>query len=108
MSTAASHATPGDGRTIKAYELQQVERANATGLKPVVFVHGLWLLPSSWDRWAAMFEKAGYTALTPGWPDDPETVAEANSNPETFAHKTVGQVADHYDLIIRGLNKKPA
>jgi non-heme chloroperoxidase len=42
-----------------------------------VFVHGLWLLPSGWDRWAALFEEHGYTALTPGWPDDPDTVEEA-------------------------------
>ena len=63
----------------------QVERANATGLTPVVFIHGLWLLPSSWDRWAAVFEEAGYTALTPGWPDDPETVGEAKAHPEVFA-----------------------
>ncbi len=94
--------------TIIAHEGQQVERANATELQPVVFVHGLWLLPSSWDRWAAVFEEAGYTTLTPGWPDDPETVREANANPEVFAHKTVGQVADHFDEVIRGLKKKPA
>ena len=55
--------------------------------------------------WATVFEEAGFTALTPGWPDDPETVEEANAHPEVFAHKTVGQVADHYDEIIRGLNK---
>jgi len=94
--------------TIIAHEGRQVERANATGLQPVVFVHGLWLLPSSWDRWAAVFEEAGYATLTPGWPDDPETVGEANANPEVFAHKTVGQVADHFDEVIRGLKKKPA
>jgi len=93
--------------TITEHEMEQVERANATGLQPVVFVHGLWLLPSSWDRWAALFEGAGYTALQPGWPDDPDTVAEANAKPEVFAHKTVGQVADHFEVIIRGLNKKP-
>ena len=75
---------------------EQIDRANATGLTPVVFIHGLWLLPSSWDRWAAVFDDAGYTALTPGWPDDPETVEEANAHPEVFANKTVGQVADHY------------
>ncbi len=86
----------------------QIERANATGLTPVVFVHGLWLLPSSWDRWAAVFEEAGYTALTPGWPDDPETVEEANAHPEVFAHKSVGQVANHYADVIGQLKKKPA
>jgi len=86
----------------------QIDKANATGLTPVVFIHGLWLLPSSWDRWATVFEEAGYTALTPGWPDDPETVEEANAHPEVFAHKSVGQVADHYAEVIGKLEKKPA
>jgi pimeloyl-ACP methyl ester carboxylesterase len=103
MTTTKARAT-----TITEHEMEQVERANATGLQPIVFVHGLWLLPSSWDRWATLVEEAGYTALQPGWPDDPDTVEEANAKPEVFAHKTVGQVADHYDVIIRGLNKKPA
>src|SRR3954462_4028616 len=94
--------------TITEHEAQQVSRANETGLQPVVFIHGLWLLPSSWDRWATLFEEAGYTALTPGWPDDPETVEEANAHPEVFAKKTVGQVADHFQEVIGGLKKKPA
>src|ERR1700744_522958 len=94
--------------TITEHEAEQVQKANATGLQPVVFVHGLWLLPSSWDRWASVFEEAGFTALTPGWPDDPETVADANAHPEAFAHKTVGQVADHFAAIIGGLSRKPA
>ena len=37
---------------ITGHEEAQIERANASGKTPVVFVHGLWLLPSSWDRWA--------------------------------------------------------
>ena len=94
--------------TITEHESRQVERANATGKQPVVFVHGLWLLPSSWDRWARAFERAGYTALTPGWPDDPETVEEAREHPEVFAGKTVGQVADHFQEIIEQLAIKPA
>ena len=94
--------------TVTEHEKQEVARANATGKQPVVFVHGLWLLPSSWDRWAKLFEDAGYVALTPGWPDDPETVADANAHPEVMAHKTVGQVADHFGEIIAGLKKKPA
>ncbi len=86
----------------------QVERANTTGLTPVVFIHGLWLLPHSWDRWATVFEQAGYAPVQPGWPDDPETVEEANAHPEVFAHKTVGQVADHCAEVIGRLRAKPA
>ncbi len=95
-------------QSVPASESEQVQRANESGLQPVVFIHGLWLLPSSWDRWAAIFEEAGYTALSPGWPDDPATVEEANANPEVFAHKTVGQVADHFADVIGRLDKKPA
>src|SRR5713101_3919299 len=87
---------------------EQIEHANSTGLTPVVFIHGLWLLPTSWDRWAAVFEAAGYTAVTPGWPDDPNTVEEAKAHPEVFAHKTIGQVADHFADVIGKLDKKPA
>jgi non-heme chloroperoxidase len=83
-----------DATTITEHETQQMERANAAGLTPVVFIHGLWLLPSSWDRWSTLFEDAGYITVTPGWPDDPETVAEASAHPEVFTHKSVGQVAD--------------
>ncbi len=100
-------SSPSSMTTITEHEAQEVERANTTQKQPVVFVHGLWLLPSSWDRWAALFETAGYTALTPGWPDDPDTVAEANAHPEVMANKSVGQVADHFEQIIRGLTKKP-
>jgi non-heme chloroperoxidase len=94
--------------TITQRELRQVGPANASGRTPVVFIHGLWLLPSSWDRWAAHFEEAGYAALTPGWPDEPETVADARAHPEVFARKTVKQVADHFEEVISRLDKKPA
>ena len=86
----------------------QIRGANASGRTPVVFIHGLWLLSQSWDRWAAVFEQAGYAPVQPGWPDDPDTVAEANAHPEVFARKTVGQVADHCAKVIGQLNKKPA
>ena len=89
-------------------ETRQVEQANASSRTPVVFIHGLWVLPSSWDRWAELFEDAGYAAVTPSWPDDPETVAEARANPEVLARKTIGQVADHTAAVIGRLEKKPA
>jgi pimeloyl-ACP methyl ester carboxylesterase len=103
MSTEEQTAT-----SIAPVDKDQIDRANATGLQPVLFVHGLWLLSSSWDRWAAVFEDAGYTALTPSWPDDPETVDEANAKPEVFAKKSIKQVADHFEEVVQALEKKPA
>ncbi len=94
--------------SITEYEAAEVEKANASGNTPVVFIHGLWLLPSSWDRWAEVFEEAGYAPLTPTWPDDPRTVEEARANPEVFAKKTLGMIADHTEEVIAGLDKKPA
>jgi pimeloyl-ACP methyl ester carboxylesterase len=92
---------------VAEHELAQIARANASTSTPVVFVHGLWLLPSSWERWAAFFEEAGYVAVMPGWPDDPETVAEAKAHPEVFAGKGIGEIADHHEWVIRRLDRKP-
>lgn len=89
-------------------ETRQIELANASGRPAVVFIHGLWLLPSSWDRWVTVFEDAGYAGLTVSWPDDPETVQDARANPAVFAGKTVGQVADHVAEVIAKLTAKPA
>ena len=94
--------------TVTQRERHQVDQANASGRVPVVFIHGLWLLPSSWDRWAAEFDEAGFASVTVSWPDDPETVEEARANPEGFANKTVGQVADHVGDVIGKLTRKPA
>jgi pimeloyl-ACP methyl ester carboxylesterase len=94
--------------TIADEEQVLIDEANGSGKTPVVFIHGLWLLPSSWDRWAAVFADAGYAPLAPGWPDDPQTVEEAKAHPEVFAKKSIGDVADHYAAVIGALKKKPA
>src|SRR3954468_2366544 len=104
MGTASSTGS----LTITERERRQVERANQSGKAPVVFIHGLWLLPSSWDNWVQLFEEAGYAAVTPSWPDDPDTVEAARANPEVFANKTLRQIADHTADVIAELDRKPA
>ena len=89
-------------------EQQEIDRANTQGKQPVVFVHGLYLLSSSWDPWRALFEEQGYTTLAPGWPDDPQTVAEANDDPEVFARKRIKQTTQHYAQAVQQLKRKPA
>ena len=88
-------------------EQEEIDRANESGRQPVAFVHGLWLLSSSWDRWRTLFESNGYATIAPGWPDDPETVAEARDHPDVFAHKMVQAVTDHYLEAIAALTRKP-
>jgi non-heme chloroperoxidase len=101
-------APTGSPTLISEREHDQIERANASKATPVVFIHGLWVLPSSWDRFAAVFEEAGYVPLTPSWPDDPETVEVARAEPEVLANKTLEHIAHHTTQIVEALDKKPA
>ncbi|HEX5016797.1 MAG TPA: alpha/beta hydrolase [Actinomycetes bacterium] len=94
--------------SISERENSEIEAANDSGTTPVVFIHGLWLLPSSWANWAAFFKQAGYAPLTPDWPDDPETVEEARANPQVLAKKTLKQVVDHTAEVIGKLEERPA
>jgi len=68
-------------RTVTEHEAAQVERANALKATPIVFVHGLWLLPSSWERWVTLFEERGYAAVTPGWGTIPKRSPRPESTP---------------------------
>jgi pimeloyl-ACP methyl ester carboxylesterase len=108
VQATANGSAPEVPAGITERERRQIDEANASGRPPVVFIHGLWLLPSSWDRWAGLFEEAGYARITPSWPDDPETVEQARANPDVFAKKTIGQVADHTADVIGHLARKPA
>jgi non-heme chloroperoxidase len=108
--TTYVHPTQGefDMGSISERENREIEAANASGNTPVVLIHGLWLLPSSWANWVDFFKQAGYAPLTPDWPGDPATVGEARANPGVFAKKTLKQIADHTTEIIKALDKKPA
>ncbi|MGH7655675.1 MAG: alpha/beta hydrolase [Gemmatimonadaceae bacterium] len=92
---------------ISDHEQEQVQRANATGLPPVAFLHGLFLLPNSWDRWAKLFEGAGYVAVAPGYPHEPETTTAANADPSVMANIGFKEIADHFERVIKGLKVKP-
>ena len=94
--------------TLTDREQAEVQAANESGRRPVVFVHGLWLLSSSWQAWRDLFESRGYATLAPGWPDDPDSVEEARRDPEVFAKKMVKQVTEHYLEAIAALQREPA
>jgi alpha-beta hydrolase superfamily lysophospholipase len=74
---------------------------------PVVFIHGLWLHATSWNRWIELFREAGYAPIAPGWPGEPDTVAGAREHPENVANIGINDVTGHYADIIDGLGEQP-
>lgn len=93
--------------TITAREAAEIRRANESGKQPVLFVHGLWLLHSSWDAWRAFFEDRGYVALAADWPGDPADVEAARADASVFAGNGVQEVTDHVAEVARALTLKP-
>ena len=74
---------------------------------PVIFIHGLWLHAHSWRLWVDYFNGLGYAASAPGWPDFPDTVAEARQHPDFMVEQGISEVVDHYARIIRDMPKPP-
>jgi pimeloyl-ACP methyl ester carboxylesterase len=98
----------GKARGISAVELEAVKHANSTGKHLIVFMHGLWLLPNSWDRWAALFEDAGFAALTLDWPEVADARALMEEQPRVLADRGIAQVADHFAKVVNALGRRPA
>jgi len=88
-------------------EQDAIERANATQRRAVVLLHGLWLLPNSWDRWAERFAQGGYTPLMPGWPEEGHRDPAASDDSQLIGGIRVEAVAQHYAHIIMALYRKP-
>lgn len=93
--------------TLTPSELSQVEAANASGKQPVVLVHGLWLLASSWDAWRAPLEAAGYAPVAVDWPHDSADVASARADDQALAGTSVADVADHVTAVAQALDTPP-
>lgn len=94
--------------TVTANEAAQIAAANASGRPPVVLVHGLWLLASSWDRWKTHAEGEGYAAVAVDWPGDQPTYEAAHAHPDSLAGTSVADVADHVGEVVAGLHRRPA
>ena len=74
---------------------------------PAVFIHGMWLHASSWAPWLELFSTAGYDPIAPGWPGEPDTVADARQQPELVANATIDDVTAHYIKVIDSLDASP-
>jgi pimeloyl-ACP methyl ester carboxylesterase len=73
----------------------------------VLFIHGLWLHPSSWAPWLQLFGERGYEPSAPGWPGVASTVDDTRANPDAVADRGIEEVADHYARIIDRMPRRP-
>jgi alpha-beta hydrolase superfamily lysophospholipase len=73
----------------------------------VVFVHGLWMTPLSWQGWMDRFRGFGFEVLAPAWPKVEGTPAEIRNDPERIANVGIAEILDSYQSIIEGLAKPP-
>jgi pimeloyl-ACP methyl ester carboxylesterase len=73
----------------------------------ILFIHGLWLTPRSWENFASRYESRGYRVLAPAWPGMEVEVEALRRDPTLLDGLDLKRVVDHYDQIIRGLGEPP-
>jgi alpha-beta hydrolase superfamily lysophospholipase len=74
----------------------------------VVFIHGLWMTPRSWEHWVTRFEGLGYKTIAPSWPGFEGEVEDLRSgNGSTIKGVTAGDVIGHYESIVKALDRPP-
>ncbi|SDN97659.1 alpha/beta hydrolase [Actinacidiphila guanduensis] len=73
----------------------------------IVLIHGLWVNPRSWEGWRHHYETRGYRVLAPAWPGLDREVEDLRRDPAGIAGVGVREVADHYERIIRALDRPP-
>jgi pimeloyl-ACP methyl ester carboxylesterase len=73
----------------------------------ILFIHGLWLTPRSWEHYASRYESRGYRTLAPGWPGTEGEVEALRADPSLFDGLDLKKATDHYDGVIRSLDKPP-
>ncbi|MGW5465348.1 alpha/beta hydrolase [Streptomyces sp. NPDC003996] len=74
---------------------------------PVVLIHGLWLHSSSWHPWMELLHAEGFDPLAPGWPGEPDDVADARSHPQAVAGTGIEDVTEHYASLVKALPTEP-
>jgi len=74
---------------------------------PLLLIHGAWLSARSWERFEEFFERRGYAASAPEWPRKDGDVEELRENEEALAGLGLGEIVDHYEQLIRGLDASP-
>src|SRR4051812_40897835 len=77
------------------------------GAETVVLIHGMWMTPLSWEHWISRYTERGHSVLAPAWPGLDREPVELRADPSPLRDLAITKIVDHYDKIIRGLDRPP-
>jgi non-heme chloroperoxidase len=93
--------------TIARTELDDLERANKSGVTPVVLVHGLWMPAGSWLPWRGYLEEYGYATIAPRWPGELDSAEDARAHPDSLSGLGTRALVDHVAEVVAALDRTP-
>ena len=93
---------------ITEHEAEQIDAANDVRQDPGRVRARAVAAPEQLGPLADGLRGAGYATRRPGWPDDPTPSRRRTPTPRCSPHKSVGQIADHFEDVIGKLDAKPA
>lgn len=73
----------------------------------IVLIHGLWMTPRSWEKWAKRYESRGYRVLTPAYPGFEVEVEALRADQSPIERVTIPGTIEHLEGIITGLPRPP-
>jgi pimeloyl-ACP methyl ester carboxylesterase len=81
--------------------------SNQPQAETIVLIHGMWMTPLSWEHWVNHYTDRGHRVLAPAWPGLDKEPEELRRDPSPLRGIGITDAVDHYDKIIRGLDRPP-
>lgn len=78
--------------------------------KTIVLIHGMFMSPLCWESWIPYYESKGYKVIAPAWPgrDKPNDELRKAHPDAQLAKLKLGDIVEHMESLIKGLDEKPA
>jgi pimeloyl-ACP methyl ester carboxylesterase len=76
--------------------------------KTIVFIHGMFQNPKSWEKWISYFNEKGYECIAPAWPMHKGSPAELRNNPPVgLGDLHLQTIVDEMRSVVSALPEKP-
>jgi pimeloyl-ACP methyl ester carboxylesterase len=76
--------------------------------KNIVFIHGMFQNPKSWEKWIEFFSAKGYNCVAPAWPLHEGNPTELRNNPPAgLGDLELQTIVDKIESVVTSLDEKP-